>query len=217
MSTEIIKNLKTDKLKPNFNYLGLSLGGLLISLSLWLGGIDTINGWLAQGNTPVRALTNNVPPVTSTPLIIGTPERIAVPAVNISLKIIPGYYNPDSQSWTLSLTDAQWGVMTAKPNNKSGSTFIYAHARQNVFSELPKVKPGDEAIVSSDNGHTFTYRFISSVETVPTDTSLFDYNGKPILVLQTCSGLWYQYRQLFTFDLVKIDGEPVAQPEISRR
>lgn len=217
MATKIIKKIDIDKFKLSSSYLGLLLGGLLISLGLCLGGIDTINGWWTQRNTHVRALTNNVPPVTSTPLITGTPEQIAVPAVNISLKIIPGYYDPDSQSWTLSLTDAQWGVMTAKPNNKSGNTFIYAHARKNVFLDLPKVKPGDEAIILSDNGHTFNYRFISSVETAPTDTSLFDYKGKPVLVLQTCSGLWYQNRQLFTFELVKVDGEPVAQPDISRR
>lgn len=211
INTRIIKKLKTEKLKPRSSYLRLLLGSLLIGMGLWLGGIDTINSWWAQRNTDARALTNNVPSVTSAPLITGTPDRIAVPAVNINLKIIPGYYDPASQSWNLSLTDAQWGVMTARPNNKSGNTFIYAHARKNVFLDLPKVKPGDEAIVSSDNGHTFTYRFISSVETAPTDTSLFDYKGKPILVLQTCSGLWYQYRQLFTFDLVKVDGKPIEQ------
>lgn len=215
MSKEITKKISVDKLKPSSNYLSLLLGALLISFSLWLGGIDAINSWWTQRNTQARALTNNTPPVTSTPLIAGTPSQITVPAVNINLKIIPGYYYPDSQSWTLSLNDAQWGVMTAKANNKAGNTFIYAHARKNVFSDLPKVNPGDEAIVSTDNGHSFTYQFISSVETAPTDTSLFDYKGKPILVLQTCSGLWYQNRQLFTFDLVKVDGKSITRSEIS--
>jgi hypothetical protein len=40
---------------------------------------------------------------------------------------------------------------------------------------------------------------------VPTDATLFEYKGKPILTIQTCSGVWYQNRQLFTFDLERTE------------
>jgi LPXTG-site transpeptidase (sortase) family protein len=117
--------------------------------------------------------------------------------------VIPGYYYPANKSWSLSLNDAQWGAMTAPANNKQGMTFIYAHYRKGVFLTLPKVKPGQQAIITTDNGHVFTYTFRQSVVTNPADTSLFKYQGQPILILQTCTGAWFQNRQLFMFDLVK--------------
>lgn len=172
------------------------------------GGFDFISTWWTVRHTHGLALTNNTPVHSSTPLIKGTPTHISIPSVGIDLEVIPGYYNSSDQSWTLSLDKAQWGTMTAQANNKEGDTYIYGHYRLHVFYTLPHVQPGDEAVVMTDNGHKFTYQFVSSVTTTPTDTSLFSYKGKPILVLQTCTGLWYQYRQLFTFHLVEVDGKP---------
>ncbi len=71
----------------------------------------------------------------------------------------------------------------------AATTFIYGHNRWAVFYKLLKVQPGDEAIVSTANGHTFTYKMTGQKVTQPTDTSLFHYQGPPILTLQTCSRL----------------------------
>jgi LPXTG-site transpeptidase (sortase) family protein len=192
-----------NSLRPR--HIWLLIGVTLISVSLMLGGYNIITGWLSQRGGHVEALKNNRPAQDANPLITGVPTHINISNVGIDLKVNPGYYYPATQSWTLSLNDAQWGAMTAKPNNKEGDTFIYAHNRVHVFYTLPKVQPGDEAIVTTDNGHIFTYKFVHSTVTVPTDTSLMRYQGKPILVLQTCTGLWYQNRTLFVFDLVKVD------------
>jgi len=73
-----------------------------------------------------------------------------------------------------------------------------------VFSTLNRIKPGDEAIITTDNGHRFTYKFRAAYETNPSDDSLFHYQGSPILTVQTCSGLWYQNRQLFTFNFENV-------------
>lgn len=148
-----------------------------------------------------KVLKSNIPVQSEQPKIEGTPTHISISNIGIDLNIIPGYYYSSDQSWTLSLNNAQWGTMTSQANNKSGDTFIYAHARVGVFADLPKVKPGDKAVVTTSNGHSFTYSFTSSTVTSPTDTSLFDYQGKPILILQTCTGTWYESRQLFVFDL----------------
>jgi LPXTG-site transpeptidase (sortase) family protein len=139
------------------------------------------------------------------PTISGIPVHIDVPSVSISLNVIPGYYYSSSKTWTLSLSSAQYAVMTAPANNKSGDTFIYAHYRKGLFLTLPKIQPGATALVTTSNGHVFTYTFRASTVTTPEDTSLFSYQGKPILILQTCSGSHFQNRQLFTFDLTKVD------------
>jgi LPXTG-site transpeptidase (sortase) family protein len=199
--------VKNSYMRKNLNarHVWLLAGLILIAAGLFFGGNNLITGWLSQRGTHVQALQNNQPSQNTQPLITGVPTHLSIPNVGIDSKVDPGYYYPASQSWTLSLNDAQWGVMTAKPNNKAGDTFIYGHNRLHVFYTLPKVQPGDEAIITTDNGHKFTYKYVNNIVTTPTDTSLMTYQGKPILVLQTCTGLWYQNRTLYTFDLVKVD------------
>jgi LPXTG-site transpeptidase (sortase) family protein len=179
-------------------------GPLLILLGLIMGGFGLLNSWLSQQvyQDNAQSLQNNQPLRSVAPKISGVPKRIQIPSVGIDLKIIPGYYNPKDQSWTLSLNDAQWGAMTSRPNNKEGLTFIYAHYRKNVFYTLPHVTPGSAAIVTTQNGHVFTYRYRGSTIVKPQNTNILKYKGKPILLLQTCSGVWYENRQLFIFDYV---------------
>jgi len=179
---------------------------MLIGLGLILAGITFLNTWRSQHSAAASSsqeIKSNSIRDSGAPTISGKPVRIIIPSVGIDLKVVPGYYYPASQSWSLSLNDAQWGAMTAPANNKQGLTFIYAHYRKGVFLTLPKIQPGAEVVITTDNGHAFTYIFRGSQITNPDDTSLFTYHGKPILVLQTCTGLWYQNRQLFRFDLVK--------------
>jgi LPXTG-site transpeptidase (sortase) family protein len=178
----------------------LTAGLVLLSIGLILLGASVLYGPQTSAG-PVVTSNNHTNRV---PLIKGTPVRIQIPSVGIDLKVIPGYYYPSSKSWTLSLNDAQYGAMTAPANNVGGETFIYAHYRKGVFLNLPKIQPGSAVIVTTDNNHIFTYTFRYSRVTQPSDTSLFTYKGKPILVLQTCSGLWYQNRQLFISDFTEV-------------
>ncbi|HXY18229.1 MAG TPA: sortase [Candidatus Nitrosopolaris sp.] len=197
-------------LKKSLSGLKSLKASLLIGLAALLVGLAVLanslySTWRAQQSAvkPVKQAFANTQVISGQPTLSGTPTHISIPSVGIDLQVIPGYFNAKNNSWTLSLSDAQYATVTAPANNKKGLTFIYGHYRLHVFYTLPKVQPGALAIVTTDNGHTFTYTFRDSVITSPNDTSLFSYQGKPILVLQTCTGLWYQNRQLFTFDLTK--------------
>ena len=138
-------------------------------------------------------------------VISGKPVHITIPSLNIDLQVAEGRYNPTDNTWTLSKDKAHYAVVTPLANNSEGNTFIYGHNRKAVFARLSRIKPGATAIVTTDNGHRFTYKFRSAFETNPKDDSLFKYQGPPILTVQTCSGLWYQNRQLFTFDFVSVE------------
>lgn len=140
-----------------------------------------------------------------TPLITGKPISISVPSVNINIPVINGYYNQKTRDWTLSLDKAQFATPTVQPNNLTGNTFIYGHARVGVFYSLPDIKSGDKAIVTTDNGYRFTYSFYSTYATQPTDLSVLTYKGPSMLTLQTCSGTWYQNRQMYLFSFVKYE------------
>jgi len=181
----------------------LAVGLFFIVAGLLLGSPRLIQHWQNNNSQPIFAEgiahANGVKKAT----ISGTPSHISIPAVNISVDIEPGYYNKSSQTWTLSLTKAEYATITSPANNGGGNTFIYGHNRWAVFYKLLKVQDGDEATVTTSNRHTFVYEMTGRHDTSPNDTSLFHYQGPPILTLQTCSGMWYQNRSLFVFKLVK--------------
>lgn len=177
-------------------------GSLLVLFGLLLSSQHFLQVWQQRNSQP-----SFQPPAQAAPTkpatISGLPAHIDIPSVGISDDIDPGYYNKTTQTWSLSLTDAEYATVTPEPNNGGGNTFIYGHNRWAVFYKLLKVQPGDEAVITTTNNHQFTYKLVSQRTTQPNDTSLFTYQGPPILTLQTCSGLWYQNRSLFVFDLVK--------------
>lgn len=134
----------------------------------------------------------------------GRPVYIEVLDANISLPVNDGYYNYRTQKWTLSKTSAQYAVMSPKPNQNSGNTFIYGHNRENVFSNLLAVKQGSVAFVTTDSNQKFIYKLKYSYTTDPTDSDFLYYSGPPQLTIQTCSGPNFENRTLFVYELVGV-------------
>lgn len=147
---------------------------------------------------PPRNITTTI-----TEGISGKPSRIVIPSVAIDVPVVDGFYNRQTQTWNLSETQAQYATITPLANTEAGNTFIYGHNRPVVFKRLLNTQIGAVATVYTTNGHYFTYRLRSVKVTSPTDDSLFQYQGKAILTVQTCSGAWFQNRSLYTFDLVE--------------
>jgi len=181
------------------------VGCFFVLAGLLLSSQHLVQRWQQKNSQPLfPTAVHQSSKQLKSPTISGTPARIDIPGVNISVAIEPGYYNKSSQTWTLSTTKAEYATVTPAPNNGNGNTFIYGHNRWEVFSKLLKVQPGDEAIVTTTNNHKFIYKMASRRDTQPTDGSLFAYQGPPILTLQTCSGFWYQNRSLFVFNLAQV-------------
>lgn len=182
------------------------IGLLFVLLGAFLGSpwlISQFEGHNAQPTVKPGTVQAAPAPKDTPSLISGDPKHIELPAENISIDVERGYYNPATKGWTLSNTKADYAAVTPEPNNQSGNTFIYGHNKASVFAKLLKAKVGDKAIITTANGHRFTYQMASYHDTQPQDTSLFTYKGAPILTLQTCSGAWYQNRRLYTFSLVE--------------
>ncbi len=132
----------------------------------------------------------------------GYPVSVQVLEADIDVPVAKGYYNKNTQKWTISRDKAYFATMTKRPNTTSGNTFIYGHNRSNMFSRLLSVKPGSIAVVTTDKNERFTYRLQRSFTTKPEDSSILYYQGPPILTLQTCSGAAFQNRTIFVFELI---------------
>ena len=134
-------------------------------------------------------------------IVSGYPVSISFPSLGITKNLVPGYYDASTNSWTLSDVDAQYATITVEPNNTSGQTFIYGHALRTVFGPLlAGLHIGDIAQITTQNGYVFTYKLTSSYPVSPSDTSVLNYSGAPRLLVQTCSGLFWQNRQMFSFE-----------------
>lgn len=134
----------------------------------------------------------------------GKPVSLLIESVGISNPVIEGVFNYNTQEWTLTKDKVQFATMTRQPNNERGLTFMYGHARREVFSKLLRIKNGAIATVTTSNGYTFSYRYTGSATYKPTEITVFSYDGPPILVLQTCTGLFYENRRLFSFEFVGV-------------
>lgn len=152
----------------------------------------------------VSAEAAPAPKPTADQVVSGKPVRLQLPSVGVDLTVAEGKFNVLSKTWTLSNDKAHYAVNTPLANNSEGNTFIYGHNRKGVLKTLSRIKAGDEAVITTDNGYKFIYKFKAAYETDPNDDSLFDYKGAPILTVQTCSGLRFENRQLFTFTLEKV-------------
>lgn len=131
----------------------------------------------------------------------GVPVRMDIPSLSISLPIDPGYFNAQNSTWTLSLDKAHYATTTPEANNIEGNTFLYGHNRKGVFMTLSSIAPGSELIITTSNNLEFRYTFETTQTVKPSDGSVFNYQGPPIVTIQTCSGSFYQNRQMFFFSL----------------
>lgn len=188
------------------------------SLILKLGVIYLAAGisiwYLNGGFTKERALASTMPsaPVSAQAFQLSAgvlpstiPLRIQINRLGIDLAVAKGYYNPDTAAWTLGNNEAFFAVGSAEINTEKGNTLIYGHNNKTAFDKLLDVKNGDEVRITGADGHVYIYNFRYAQDVKPNQTSLFGYNGRPILTLQTCSGFWYQNRRLSVFDYVRME------------
>lgn len=134
-----------------------------------------------------------------TEAISGVPVRIVVPSLAMDIVIQPGEYDKATDSWTLSGFNAHFATMTVPANNQQGNTFIYGHNNKHVFGPLKQLQPGAEVILIAASGNQFTYSFEAARTVIPEDVTLFNYQGPPILTVQTCTGAWHEKRELYQF------------------
>lgn len=184
--------------------------------ALYLLTLGTIGGILYSSHlfgtpvwaTPAPAIVQQTPPKLPPQVLSGKPLRIAIPSAGIDLPVTDGTYDSATGSWTLSESGAHYAVMTSLANDHAGTTFIYGHGTDAVFGKIGSNRPpvGTAAIVTTDTGKAFHYSLVATSDTNPSDTSIFNdtTNGAPRLVVQTCTGIFSEWRTMFTFELKEV-------------
>lgn len=176
---------------------------LAISL-IWITG--SVFSPLLLSSTDHPAVTIPSQPTVTLPqpapsAVSGTPRHISIPSIGIDTVINDGYYDTTSGIWTLSETSAYYATPTSLINTEQGSTLIYGHNSTKIFGKLPSIAVGAKATVTTEKGDVFTYSYANSEAVSPNDVGVLQYSGTPRIMVQTCSGLWNQNRQMYYFYL----------------
>lgn len=189
---------------PRIPLMVRSLGVYALVIGLVVAG-----QFIAQSTSRPVAAVDYRPPVVYGQVhyvIEGTPTKLTIELLGMSLPINIGSYDSSTGSWTLSDSAAFFASNTDKPNDYKGSTLIYGHNRASVFAPLSGLAVGDIVKVTTDNGYTFSYSYSHDADIKPNDTSIMnEHPDKPQLVLMTCDGIWSTARRAMYFSLVGVD------------
>lgn len=159
----------------------LKIGLWLIALGFILIAFPTAyRGFPQQNLEPIRIdkqLLNAAEPSVQ-------PLRIIIPKVNIDLPIVEA--RVVRGLWDLSETSASHGMGSASPG-ELGNTVIFAHARDELFGPIRKLKKDDVIyILTRDNWYKYTVIETKLVE--PRDVEVIAPTTKETLTIFTCSG-----------------------------
>lgn len=192
--------LVTDR--QHFNSLSISVSNIVPSL---LASVDT-EDMVALANpdqNPQESAEETKTQPEKKP-VIGVAERLEIQSLSIDIAVKPGAYDPKSGTWQVDESASFHADTTVPVNDTNGASLIYGHARWGIFGALPDIQPGAEAVVHAKDGLIFVYTFASVDQVEPTDVSMLTSEGDPRLLLQTCSGLFDQYRTVATFSLKEV-------------
>lgn len=111
-----------------------------------------------------------------------SPNRIAIPSINVDLAVDKGVIVDND--WTLFDDKVSWLSTSEEPG--FGNVIIYGHNRLNLFASLKDLKVGDEITVEQ-KGRKYTYMVFEKRRVVPTDVDSVVSNENR-LTLYTCDG-----------------------------
>ena len=153
-----------------------------------LASSDTVEPRIRQADPAVDTLPH------------GAPRYIRIPEVGVDITIKDGSYDETLQVWTIDEDSAFYAVNTPLLNTKSGSSFIYGHNSDYVFKKLLGISGKASASVITDTGYEFTYAFTERKTVSPTDVGVLAHTDSPRIILQTCTGIWNEKREIFYFE-----------------
>lgn len=114
-----------------------------------------------------------------------TPQRINIPKISANIAIKKAFV--EKGTWQTFDDSASFGVGSSYLNNAEGSTVVFAHARNKLFSKLNDLKEGDFIYVYGSL-KPYEYRVNQKMYVYPDDISFLAQNFGKSLILFTCYG-----------------------------
>lgn len=127
------------------------------------------------------------------------PVRLVVRAADVDMRVDPvGVLDDGTMEIPPDARRAGWYRFGPAPGSPRGSTVLAGHVDSRLtgigpLAELRRARPGDEVLVTTEDGTVHRYTTVE-VEKVPKQdaplTRWFARDGDPRLVVITCGGAW---------------------------
>ncbi len=174
------------------SYLVIIAGLLLFAIPLSVKVIYGYELQLLKNKSTVNSIQFENPLLVDPHLLKATdavgdyPSRIVIKPVKVNLQIKAS--RVVSGFWEIHNDTANYGIGSSLPQNDSGNTVIFAHAKKGLFLPLRKVKKHDVISIETANGKSYNYQVVEKKEVSPQDTEIIQNTLDKTLTLFTCSG-----------------------------
>lgn len=183
--------MRTVPVKKTF---GLESIITFMGLSLIMTGTFFMYGFLQQTTFPkVEASATTAKP--DKPMALGKPIALSIDKINTSLAIRQGGVNPATNQWILDEKNAFYISDSATP-------VFYGHNKKGVFDKLSKLQGEENLLIDTSDGRRLEYKFYESRQIAPSDASILAEKHVDTVILLTCSGAFYEFRQALYFTYV---------------
>jgi len=138
-------------------------------------------------------------------IVTDQPRRLVIQKIDLDLDIVIEKIDTDLKTWVVHDGVANFADGTAMPNDQSGMSFIYGHARKGMFARLGELAAGDSILIYGETGLVFKY-VVNETRIVAADATEFldETYDQPTLVLATCHGWLSQKRLLVEANFVEV-------------
>ena len=119
------------------------------------------------------------------------PVRLEIPDLGVNLPVFPGTITDGK--WETTKKGVSFLTSSALPGSHGNSVF-YGHNTPNLLSKLSRVKPGQEVVLTLQDGSRITYAVQFTATVTPNQTHVLDQTEDERLTIFICAGLFDQKR-----------------------
>lgn len=154
----------------------LVVGIPLFIFGLYLAQLRVSPTKLAFAETPETNISNQ------TEL---TPSFLEIPSINARVQVIPTMISENE--WRTSHIGVSYLSSTPIPGDQGNSVF-YGHNWAGILKDLPKVKPGDEILITMSNGEIKKFEVETTGVVEPDSTEVIKPTQDSRITIYTCTG-----------------------------
>lgn len=136
-------------------------------------------------------------------LDLGTPVKLRLQRLDMTLPIKPGKYYSGSQQWLLDRQHVFYLTPGEFPLSADAHPLFYGHNIPEVLRPLGGVAADELLEIRTTDSRVLLFRYISDQTVNPTEgNTLNEVHGDNTIAVLTCSGSRFEKRRILYFDYV---------------
>ncbi len=185
--------------------LGIGLFVVITASILQLSGVTSIAAANLLPEHPQPAAVSYAKLTTCTNKDDYIPRQILIKKAGINLPVTT--VTLQNGTWKVNEGVANYAKETNTVSRIKGNVGIFAHDKENGFTNIKKLSAGEEIVVKTA-GHTAVYKVTSVGVSDPANVEAFYPTEKPTLTLITCDGDFSEQRFVVKAKLISMsEGE----------